>query len=136
MIDYRKKLEKHLGRKLNSTEIVHHIDGNAFNNNLDNLQIVNSSQHRKLHNSIKKDYKNIIYKKLSNEKNKELILSFMCLDKLFSPKQLDIIYKKCTDDILSKSEKEYYSRVIKKKLILLSKIEVMNICKKILYQKF
>lgn len=45
-------MERHLGRLLNSYEIVHHIDENPFNNDLSNLQLVNRSEHKKLHPNI------------------------------------------------------------------------------------
>lgn len=40
--EHRYVMEQHIGRKLLSTEIVHHIDGNKLNNSIDNLKIVNS----------------------------------------------------------------------------------------------
>ena len=33
-------MEKELGRKLDKNEVVYHIDGNAFNNDLSNLKII------------------------------------------------------------------------------------------------
>jgi hypothetical protein len=38
-------MEKHLGRKLNTNEHVHHIDGNGLNNSLDNLVVMKSHIH-------------------------------------------------------------------------------------------
>lgn len=38
-----------LGRKLRASEIVHHIDGNKFNNTLSNLQIINRAEHCRIH---------------------------------------------------------------------------------------
>jgi hypothetical protein len=46
---HRYILEKHLGRKLASNEIVHHIDGNGLNNKLSNLKIMTHAQHQRLH---------------------------------------------------------------------------------------
>ncbi len=46
---YRRKMEKVLGRKLRSNEIIHHIDGNWKNNNINNLMVVTRSEHAKIH---------------------------------------------------------------------------------------
>jgi hypothetical protein len=42
-------MEIHLGRRLKKGEIVHHIDGNKRNNNLDNLYLTTVEEHNKLH---------------------------------------------------------------------------------------
>lgn len=47
-------MEKYLGRKLLSTEIVHHINQDKLDNRLENLQIVSRSEHNKIHKSLKK----------------------------------------------------------------------------------
>ena len=46
---HRVLLENHLGRLLNSNEIVHHVNENKRDNSIENLQIMNSSQHARLH---------------------------------------------------------------------------------------
>ena len=46
---HRLVMEKRLGRRLLSSEIVHHIDHDKFNNRLENLQIVTRSEHNKIH---------------------------------------------------------------------------------------
>lgn len=46
--------EKKLGRQLNNEEVVHHIDENKFNNDIDNLMVFKSkSDHTAFHNGIK-----------------------------------------------------------------------------------
>ena len=45
----RKIMSEELGRELLSSEIVHHIDGNYENNNVNNLVITNRSSHMKIH---------------------------------------------------------------------------------------
>lgn len=42
-------MEERIGRYLRSGEVVHHIDGNKHNNNIDNLLLMTSSDHTKLH---------------------------------------------------------------------------------------
>ncbi len=42
-------MEKSLGRKLDKNEIVHHIDNNVNNNDLNNLLYANKSEHLKCH---------------------------------------------------------------------------------------
>lgn len=42
---HRYVMEKHLGRKLSSDEVVHHIDENKENNSIYNLQIMTRSEH-------------------------------------------------------------------------------------------
>lgn len=55
---YRKEhqviAEQILGRSLYKTEVVHHIDGNKLNNNIENLDIINNDKehHRLTHTSL------------------------------------------------------------------------------------
>lgn len=42
-------VKKDVGRKLNSNEVVHHIDGNKSNNDLSNLALMTRSEHARLH---------------------------------------------------------------------------------------
>ena len=42
-------MEKHIGRKLNKFECVHHIDGNKTNNDLSNLVLMTKNEHSSLH---------------------------------------------------------------------------------------
>lgn len=49
------------------------------------------------------------------------------LDRLFSPKQKDLIFKKLNKESLTKTEREYYSRVVRKKLKAIAMSEVREI---------
>ena len=44
ILEHRLVIEQHLGRYLEPSEVVHHIDGNPTNNNIDNLQLFSSQQ--------------------------------------------------------------------------------------------
>lgn len=46
---HRRIMEAHIGKKLRSNEIVHHIDGNRHNNNISNLKILTRAEHATLH---------------------------------------------------------------------------------------
>ena len=42
-------MERHLGRNLTRKEVVHHIDGNKCNDNIDNLQVMQLHIHSSFH---------------------------------------------------------------------------------------
>ena len=42
-------MENKIGRRIKKGEIVHHIDGNGQNNKIENLKLLTTSQHRKIH---------------------------------------------------------------------------------------
>lgn len=47
---HRVLMEEKLGRKLTANEVVHHIDGNKHNNDINNLMVMDRIEHNKLHN--------------------------------------------------------------------------------------
>ena len=49
VLQHREVMEKHLDRKLKTSEHVHHLDGDKKNNSIDNPVVLNSSVHVQLH---------------------------------------------------------------------------------------
>ena len=120
-INYRKIVEKNIGRKLKSFEIVHHIDCDQNNNNIENLEIIKGqSNHIKCKHLKEEDW----VKKLSVYLEKDIDYRAESLNNklnlFFTSRQKQIIFRKLNNQVLSKTEKEYYSRVIKKKLSALA----------------
>ena len=56
----------------------------------------------------------------------------MYLERLFSPRQKDLIFQKLRGETFTKTEREYYSRVVRKKLEALSNQEVRQIAEALL----
>ncbi|HHS84302.1 MAG TPA: hypothetical protein ENK38_05155 [Gammaproteobacteria bacterium] len=54
-LEHRLVIEKSLGRKLLSTEIIHHIDGDKLNNSLCNLEVTNRVDHQRHHRPLSWD---------------------------------------------------------------------------------
>ena len=46
---HRRVAEQTIGRKLNTNEVVHHLDGDPKNNSIDNLIVLSRSKHAALH---------------------------------------------------------------------------------------
>jgi len=81
-----------------------------------------------------------LYFEKKAEKNKrrkvkyeEFSLEF-ALSQVFSPKQKDLFKKKLEGDPLTKTEQEYYSRTVKKKVVALANSELHSLARKLLEQ--
>ena len=133
MINYRKKLEKKLKRKLKSTEIVHHKDGDNYNDKHSNFKIVTQKEHaiipKKKRIINDKDYLKMM-KCLNYREIKDFRVS---LETIFTPYQISIIFRKLQSKTLSKTDKEVYSRSIKKKLMALANGDLFKIAQTMVY---
>jgi hypothetical protein len=49
VLRYRLAMEAHLGRYLDPSEIVHHINGNMMDDRIENLQVMTNTEHMRLH---------------------------------------------------------------------------------------
>lgn len=56
------------------------------------------------------------------------------LSQVFSPKQKELFKKKLEGDLLTKTEQEYYSRTVKKKVVALANSELHSLSRKLLEQ--
>ncbi len=65
-----------------------------------------------------------------NAKHEELSLEFS-LSQVFSPKQKELFKKKLKGEVLTKTEREYFSRTVRKKVSALANEELHRLAKKV-----
>jgi hypothetical protein len=52
ILSHRRIMSKFLGRQLNRSEVIHHIDGDKLNNDITNLVLIDDTKHRQLHRNL------------------------------------------------------------------------------------
>ncbi len=60
VLHHRVVMENHIGRVLEKNEVVHHKDENKHNNQIDNLELMTSSEHAKLHSPVGRAYVQLV----------------------------------------------------------------------------
>jgi hypothetical protein len=109
---------KQLRNQLTHNEVV------AFNN----MQFSSSRLRETFRNYFEQDAKKT---KQLKEKHEELSLEY-ALSQLFSPKQKELFRKKLEGEPLTKTEREYYSRTVKKKVAALANPELHRLAQKLM----
>lgn len=134
MNNYRLKVEKRLKRKLKSLEIVHHEDGNNYNDKHKNLKICTSqSEHAKI-KRIPKIIEPQTFENMINTLNASTVDDLKkSLHTIFTPYQITIIYRKLQKKYLSKTDREVFSRIIKKKLVALANNQLFDLAQKVIH---
>ena len=75
-MEHRKIVELYIKRKLKTFEVIHHLDGNKKNNQIENLMLFfNQSKHKSFHNKIRQfGFINNIKNQIKNRWNNEDVL--------------------------------------------------------------
>lgn len=136
---HRTIIENAIGRELTKDEIVHHIDGNKLNNELNNLVVLSRSDHVKLHSNINAKLikeENIYFGKVIIDEN---YINYDNITTIFKKYYIKIENEDGTFGI-KKKEKKHKKYVYKKKTSidevsktrkLFTKIAYCKICGKI-----
>jgi len=115
-MDYREAVEGSVGRKLKPEEIVHHKDGDKHNNDVSNLEIMSRKEHAKKHGEMVIDWDGMIQRIVDDEVNLSTKRLNEHLDLFFTEPQKYIILRRASGLPLTKTEREVYSRILKKRI--------------------
>ena len=85
ILEHRYVMSEHLGRPLNKDEIVHHIDEDPSNNNIENLELMSTEEHSSFHHKINEDLEficpvceNVFYRTRHNANGDRTFCSRSC----------------------------------------------------------
>jgi len=105
----------------------------SFFKSYNNFKIGNLTFNPEKIRNLFQTYSNISQSNLNdkNAKHAELSLEY-ALSYIFSPKQKNLFYKRLNGEKMTKTEREYYSRSVKKRIVALANEELHCLAKKIL----
>ena len=133
MENYREIVEKHIGRKLKSNEHIHHKDGDSHNNKIENLEILSPKEHAPKRIKILDNGKEECVKFVQRETDMRAEDLNKAFNIFFPLRQKQLIFRRLNKMPFSKTEIEYYSRVIKKKLVGLANMTLHKIAQMLMY---
>jgi Zn-dependent peptidase ImmA (M78 family) len=127
---HRYLMEQKIGRCLTFNEVVHHIDGNKLNNNIENLEIVSRGNHIKLHPEINKKSIDVNFIEIDIEKIKQLreTMSISKIAEYFNVSTMTIWYRMKKNNIKTKKLNEKEIKEIKE--LIINKNKQRDIAKK------
>ena len=81
---HRVIMENYLGRMLDKDEVVHHVDGNKFNNKISNLELMTAKAHVKWHTTTGRMYVDCICPWCGTKFSKERRNTFLVIPRKYN----------------------------------------------------
>jgi len=127
---HRYLMEQKIGRKLNSNEIVHHINGNNYDNRMENLEVLSRSEHLEKHPEVLEAYIDKNTYKFNKKDLIEMYKKYVISDiaKMFGVSPMTIWYRLKKYGV--KTKKLSDNEVVIIRIMLLDGVKQRDIAKK------